>query len=150
MSSTTNALLDTKKIQTIAYFKNPASDTFGNKKQSMIKAGYSALYADKVANRVKWLPSAVAFDVKLIKTAEKNLNDTLNLDTLDKDGNVSWDAHRLRLDATKFVLKTLAKQKYDDKSEQQAPQVQINIVQYGSNAKKSDVIDGNVTSDNKN
>lgn len=139
-------LIDPRKAQAIAYYQDPRSETFANRKQSMIRAGYDEKYADTIAGRAKWLSESIEKGVEMIKKAESNLNEDLQIESYDGDGKYNVDKARLRLDATKFVLKTLAKAKYSDSKDDQPPSIQINIVNYNDDKASKDkpgTIDGN-------
>ena len=123
-------ILDPRQSSAIHGYKNPNSPTFGNLKQSMLNAGYDDEYAHSIGGRKPdWLLDSIVDDVNLIRHAEKNLKGyiTMNIDLDDKYG---VDMEKLKADMTKFVLKTLAKGKYSDKTEEERQAVVINVVNY--------------------
>lgn len=89
---------------------NTKSDTFGNFKQSALKAGYSESYADNITVEMpEWLSFALGKSRVVIK-AEKNLE--MALDGLLDDPN--GGARTLQYKATEFSLKHLRKEDYGD------------------------------------
>lgn len=96
------------------FFVNPKSPTFANAYQSAIKAGYSKSRALKIT-------VAPWFEIRhrrfcLKNKAEKNLEEFLNIDVnlQSKAERAEWS--RIKLDATKFVNKTLGRKHYGDKA----------------------------------
>jgi hypothetical protein len=123
-------VLDPRQSLALASYKNPTSPTFGNLKQSLIASGYDDEYANSIAGREPaWLLDGMKSDVQMIQRAERNLNRYNTLDIkLDTKNNI--DIAKLQVDVSKFILKTLAKQKYNDGDEVIPASVQINIVNY--------------------
>lgn len=127
--------LDPRQTKALTGYKNPNSPTFGDLKNSMINAGFDEEYAGSVHSRKpEWLTQGIVDDVRLIKRAESNLARYLEVN-VDLQNDNGIDLARLQVDVSKFVLKTLAKGKYAEKGEEEAPAVQINIVNYAEKAK---------------
>jgi hypothetical protein len=77
-------------------------------------------------------------DVARVLRAEKNLDKMLNVDiSLDTKNNI--DVAKLQMEVSKFILKTIARQKYNEDQEQLAPNVQINIVNYNDKVEAKDM-----------
>ncbi len=122
----------------IANYTNPTSETFGNFTQSMIRAGYDKNYVNKVsAKNLKWLSANLQNSVEMVQNSEKTLKDyaSLQIDLSKKTDKSTIEKAKLKLDASKFILKTLAKQKYNDEKEQNKANVNINIVKYNDDIK---------------
>lgn len=123
---------DPRQTRALINYKDPASETFGNLKQSMIKAGFPITSTNSVyTNTPLWLSESLIQDVDAIKQAESNLRkyNSIKVDIMGDNKN-AIDIAKLQVDVSKFILKTLAKQKYSDTEDKQLPDVQINIVNY--------------------
>jgi hypothetical protein len=107
--------LDPKQTLAKALYTDPKSETFGNLLQSMLQAGYEYNYANTIGGRnPQWLTIDLKDQVNMIRRAEKNLAKyiSLEIDTSDKSkGNI--DFAKIQTDASKFILKNLAKGKYN-------------------------------------
>jgi hypothetical protein len=138
-----NTIIDPRQLKTLELYKNPSSETFGNLKQSAIRAGYSYDYSDQLsAIRPQWLSDNTVEDVRTIQKAEKNLRKINDKDiNLDKDTKYNADLIKTQVDVSKFLLKTQARAKYSDEIEQTPPNVQVNIINYGD---KDKIIDAEV------
>ena len=124
---------DPRQLQAVANYKNPESETFGNLFQSMLKAGFSKTYCNSIYDRnPSWLSLNVVNDVEAIKKAEENIikYNNYNVDLENLNNKFQADILKVQLDASKFVLKTLAKSKYGDNEEEKPSNFQINIVNY--------------------
>lgn len=136
-------LIDKPKQElALSYYKDPASETFGNLYRSCIKAGFSDSYSKNITSkRPEWLSENTARDVEMIQVAEANMHYYANL---KKNGiNTKIDAERAKIqqDASKFILKTLARKKYKEDAGDDIPsQVQINIINYAK-TQGVDVVD---------
>lgn len=123
--------LDPRQALTLSYYTNPKSETFGDLKNSCIRAGFSASYGDSITGKtVKWLSQNVVDDVKRIMQAEKNLDRYISLknDKLETKNDI--EKAKLQIDVSKFVLKTRARSKYSEDKEIETPNVTINIMNY--------------------
>ena len=65
----------------------------------------------------------------MIAKAERNLEKYINLE-IDLKSKIGVDIAKLQADVSKFVLKTLARQKYSEDKEDVTPSVTINITNY--------------------
>jgi len=128
-------LLDPKQALCIASYKDPKSETFGNMYRSALLAGYPEVTARQLTSqKPAWLTENTQNDVEAVQKAEKNLRKYNNYE-LDPD-NIKTkrdiEVGKMQIDASKFILKTQARAKYSEDKEIQAPNVQINIVNYNS------------------
>ena len=100
-----------KQAEFLKNVLNTKSDTFGNFKQSALKAGYSESYADNITVEMpEWLEFALGKSRVVIK-AEKNLEMALDGLLDDPEGGPK----NLQYKATEFSLKHLRKEDYGDK-----------------------------------
>lgn len=130
--------LDPRQALTLQYYKDPMSETFGNLCGSARRAGFDEKYSNQLtAIPPRWLTENLKNDVDLVKKAEDNLRYFANIETVDQEtGKVNPEMARIKADVTKFVLKTLARQKYTEEKEKSVPNVQINILKYNDEQKK--------------
>ena len=123
-------ILDPRQSLALAGYTNPKSDTFGDLKNSLIVAGFDDQYADSIHGRnPKWLTDNLKTTVDMVKRAEKNLV-KYNTIEVKLNSKLNVDIAKLQVDVSKFILKTLARQKYSEEKEQFEPNVQINVVNY--------------------
>lgn len=129
-------MLEPRQIQAKDNYINPKSETFGNLKQSMIRAGFSEDYANTIAGREPaWLTANIEADVKMITQAEKNLRRFNDMEATPLKTKNDIEKAKLQIDVSKFIVKTLAKKKYGEHEEDRPSQVQINIVNYNEKSK---------------
>ncbi len=112
-------MIDGEKILTpqqelfLKCFLDPKSDTFGNYKQSALRAKYSEHTSDNISvNMPDWLRNALGKSRRLAK-AEQNLDNALEglLDDPEKGKKeIQWDA-------SKMVMKTIGKEDYSERQE---------------------------------
>jgi hypothetical protein len=124
--------IDPRQAKALSLYKDPSSNSFGNLQESMIQAGYSPNSTRSVYTTTPaWLSENIKQDVDMIKQAESNLRkyNSIKIDILGDHKN-AIDIARLLVDVSKFIVKTLAKQKYSDMEDKTPPAVQINIVNY--------------------
>jgi len=134
-------LKDPRQLRTIALWRNPKSETFGNLRASAIQAGYSETYADNLTQlRPVWLSLSVERDIERVKRAERNLDNIIDVDIDLNNKQYDIDLVKLQADVSKFVLKTLAKAKYTEDDEPAPPNVQINIVNYSKDSAPAPVV----------
>lgn len=130
---------DPKQALAISYYKDPKSETFGDLKNSLLRAGYSETYADRGFSDVKWIQN-IKNTVDYIQNAERNLQKVIKKDiNIDDEDNLSKskiELLKMQLDSSKFVLKTLASSKYNEEKEQAKQNIQINITKYGDDVKE--------------
>jgi primosomal protein N' len=123
-------VVDPRQSVCLSYYINPKSETFGNMLRSALKAGYNESYARTLTVAdPEWLSSNVKADVDRVKRAERNLDQMLNVE-INLKNKIGVDVAKLQADVSKFILKTLARQKYSEEKEQFEPNVQINVVNY--------------------
>lgn len=101
----------------LANYLDPKSETFSNAYQSAVKAGYEEEYAKVILSKdLDWLSESVR-DEDLVKRAEKALSEALGYVTTNEEGKVDSGVARVKLDATKLVLKGMRKDKYSERTE---------------------------------
>ncbi len=149
MSKTTNPngsnqyQLDPRQKLCWEYYINPKSETFGNGRQSAMKAGYE----EETANQItiaKWFLVKTR-RLNMLSKGEKVLDETLEYDPKDADtGKVDIGIARIKLDAAKHVTSTLGKNEgYSTRSEtditSKGEKIQITGINYinpnGDNSK---------------
>lgn len=124
-------LIDPKQSLTVAYYRNPTSETFGNLQESALKAGFKPSYARQISGQKPiWLTENIQNDVKRVKRAEKNLDRYNDMEVGDIKNKTDVEKAKIQIDVSKFLLKTQARQKYSEQQEDTPPNVQINIVNY--------------------
>jgi hypothetical protein len=126
-------LIDPRHTLTLSYYKNPASETFGNFTQSAMRAGYDEATAKSlIARKPDWLLNSIKRDVQLIQKAEYALNKYASIKVdLNKDRDVhTREVAKMQIDVVKFILKTLARKKYKETDDNEIPQIQINVINY--------------------
>ena len=128
--------VDPRQALFLSYYFDPESDTFSNALQSTLRAGYEKRYAQNITHAMPtWLSEKVG-DEYLIKRAEQNLKEFVEMDTrqpvitmvgqlIDKDGNPVMKENpnlkRIKADVTKFTLERLNKAKYSARTELGGP-----------------------------
>ncbi len=113
---------DPRQSLFLAYYLDPKSDTFSNALQSALRAGYEQEYAESLTSKMpSWLAESVG-DHHLVKTAENNLKEFLEMDTTNmtvkNEQVVTYDdpqLKKIKADVTKFTLERLNKKKYAGK-----------------------------------
>lgn len=136
-----STLVNPQQSKALQAYKDPSSSTFGNLYQSLLSAGYDAVYADSIHGRKPaWLTENIQADIDLIKASENNLRKyaTMHIDLEDKNG---IDLAKLQVDVSKFIAKTLARKKYSEDKEDTSPAVTINIVNYGEKKEPVQAVD---------
>jgi hypothetical protein len=138
--------LDPRQALFIKFYTDPKSDTFANQEQSAIRAGYSETYAHVISGaKPDWLTENIQNTVHMVQRAERNLKKYLEieLDTTDTSkGNI--DLAKIQTDVSKFILKNLARGKYSEDKEVNAPNVNIKIVNYGNGEIKDVTVEPNI------
>jgi hypothetical protein len=130
-------IIDPRQTKAIQAYQDPTSPTFGNIKGSMINAGYDDEYANSISGRKPaWLTETIQDTVDMVRHAEKNLKRYATM-TINVDDKNAIDWARLQVDVSKYITKTLASKKYSENKEAEAPNVQINIVNYGEKPKET-------------
>lgn len=138
-------VLDPRQQLATAYYRDPKSESFGNLKRSMIRAGFSPQYASNQYDKdIEWIQLAKS-TVKMIQKSENTLKEVLDYPISFKDkSKYNVDMIKTKVDVAKFTLKTLAKSKYDEDAKEEKPAVQINIVNYNADSKAQEVQEATV------
>lgn len=103
--------VDPRQALFVQYYLDSESETFANGLKSAIKAGYSEEYAKVLTAKMpNWLSDKVR-DSEIIKKAEKNLKEFLEMEAIDAPHK------KIKADMTKFTLERLNKKKYSQRSE---------------------------------
>lgn len=106
-------------------YLNPDSETFSNALRSALKAGYEKSYAENITARLPtWLSDTVGYEY-MLKKAESNLKEFLEMDTVNqiptKSGNVAtYDDPKLKkikADISTFVAERIGKSQWSQKYE---------------------------------
>jgi hypothetical protein len=109
--------LNPQQAEFLANYTNPNSDTFGNAKQSALRAKYSEEYSDNImALMPDWLESNIG-DYRRLKKAEKVLDKVLEMEAVDQEGKLDNQLLKTQADVAKFVGSTIGKKKYSTRSE---------------------------------
>jgi len=96
-----------KQMLFLELYMDPKSPTFGNKKRSLLKAGYGKWYVNCFKGGSKiWFGKGVCARSKLLMKAERNLNELLDS-----------GKEAIKLDASKFVTERLGKEVYSTRTE---------------------------------
>lgn len=98
---------DPRQTLFLSYYLDPTSGTFSNALQSALKAGYSQEYSESITSQMPdWLSDKLG-DLQMLSIAETNL-----LELLQQGEDI-----KVKADITKFVAKTLGKEKYSERQE---------------------------------
>lgn len=100
-------LLDPRQIMCWDFYIDPKSETFGNGRQSAIRAGYEVDYADQITTS-EWFKGKLR-RLNMLGKAEKVLDKTLTYETEDEDGKVKVDLLKVQTDVAKHITETLGK-----------------------------------------
>lgn len=120
--------VDKRQTDFLLFYLDPKSATYANAYQSALNAGYSENYASQITARTnEWLTDAVRKRELMLVKAERNLDETLDLETevdiiglsgpiLNPQGQplkrTSTELLKIKHDATKFVAERLGKKFY--------------------------------------
>ncbi len=115
---------DPRQALFLSYYLDPKSTTFSNCQQSGLKAGYTEEYAKVITSQLPdWLSSNLK-DSKRLQTAEKNLDEFLDMKTENiriSNGEEYLSTEpalvKIKADVTKFTLERLNKEKYSARKE---------------------------------
>lgn len=88
-------------------YVNPQSSTFANAHRSAVKAGFAATYARTITSRRFFVNRLRR--LSMLPKAEKALDETLDMETVDHNGKQQADLLRIKTDVAKHVTKTLGK-----------------------------------------
>ena len=131
------SFLDPRQTLFLKNYTDPTSKTFGDCRNSALKAGYAKHYSDQIVDGMPdWLYNNIKYS-GMLKKAERNLNDALELDVLEpvvtmigilKDENGKTVFKRdskfmfLKHDASKFVAERLGKRHWSLRKELTGPE----------------------------
>lgn len=109
-------LLDVRQKLTWDYYMMPRSKTYGNAFRSAIRAGYSYDYS-RVITLKPWFKKKLR-RMNLLNKAEKVLDKTLNIVTLNEKGLEDAALLRVQNDTAKFIASRLGKDEgYTERNE---------------------------------
>lgn len=130
--------LDPRQESFLAFYFDPKSSSFSEIRASAIRAGFSESYAENItALAPDWLSDAIG-NHKLLSKAERNLDEFLDMDTvepliqngtmvIDEAGNMikrnNPQLVKEKKETTFFVAERLGKKKYAERHEN----VNVNI-----------------------
>lgn len=116
----------------IKQYANPKSPTHGNKVATARAVGMSPDYVKGITvENKKWFREGLnAMDIDMLSKAEKNLQKYLNVE-IDLHDKEHIDIAKLQLDVSKFILKHLGGNKYNEDKKPAPPAVQIQYINYG-------------------
>lgn len=101
----------------LAYYTDPKSDTFSNATQSAIKAGYTKSYGDNITTLLPdWLLESIG-DMKRLRKAEKRLDQILDLEPVNDEGQVDNSLIANQMKAINLVTKGIGKSNYSERTE---------------------------------
>jgi hypothetical protein len=105
-------LLDPRQLRCWEYYVDPKSETFGNAKQSAIRAGYEDKYANQITVS-EWFVGKVR-RLNMLSKAEKVLEECLDLPVKVESGRtkkVKTDPALIKIkqDTAKFIASTVGK-----------------------------------------
>lgn len=128
--------LNPQQIEFLANYTNPNSDTFGNAKQSALRAKYSEEYSDNITGLMpKWLEENIG-DYRRLDKAEKVLDRTLEMSAIDDEGKLDNQLLKTQTDVAKFFAERLGKKKYSTRNEltgKEGESLTINVINHASN-----------------
>jgi len=129
-------ILNPQQAEFLTNYTNPNSETFGNALQSALRAKYSQEYAESITSQMPdWLSENLG-DMKRLSRAEKVLDKTLEMETVDQDGKVDNQLLKTQTDVAKFVASTVGKKKYSTRSEltgANGRDLTFNVIAYNDN-----------------
>jgi len=135
-------ILTPKQEKALELYKDPASDTFGNRLRSMIGAGYEDSYArNAVSSNIAWFTDNVVQRVSMIQKAERNIEEALNYE-VHRHADMTkaeLELYKIKQNASQFVAKTLARSKYGDDKDKSAPSFTVVIKKYGEDKELSTI-----------
>lgn len=136
-------IADPRQVDLIRFYTDPSSPTFGDMKNSAMRAQYSEQYADNITNlRPKWLLVSMGRRERMLVKAERNLDEVLDLDVdqevITKEGLLTDEEGKpikrknaellkIKQDASKFIAKTVGKKIYSEDTPN-VTAVQVNIM----------------------
>lgn len=110
-------LLTPQQENFLAYYTDPRSETFSNALQSALRAGYTEEYANNITSLLPdWLSESMG-DLSRLRRAEKRLDQILDLEPVDKEGNVDNALIANQMKGINLVAKGIGKNKYSERTE---------------------------------
>jgi hypothetical protein len=110
-------LLTPQQEAFLSYYTNPKSETFGNARQSALKAQYSETYADNITNSMpEWLSENIG-SMKRLRKAERNLDEVQGLEVTTPEGRIIPEVLRERTKVDMFMAERIGKNIYSTKGE---------------------------------
>jgi hypothetical protein len=110
-------ILTPQQERFLAYYTDPSSETYSNATQSALKAGYAQEYSENITWLMpEWLSERIG-DMKLLRKAEKRLNQLLDLEPVDVEGKVDNQLIANQMKGITLVAKGLGKNKYSERQE---------------------------------
>lgn len=100
-------ILDPRQKKCWDLYISPSSETFGNARQSAIKAGYVEDYADQITT-AEWFLEKLR-RLNMLSKAEKVLDKTLTMEAIDMEGKLDVGLLRVQTDVAKHITSTLGK-----------------------------------------
>ena len=108
---------DPRQVLFLSKYLDPKSKSFSNAYQSAIEAGYEDEYAKTILSQgLDWLSESLN-DNKLLAKAEKRLNQFLDLEPVDEEGNIDNSLIANQMKAVTLVAKGIGKAKYSERQE---------------------------------
>ncbi|MCR4323945.1 MAG: hypothetical protein NUV37_03190 [Nanoarchaeota archaeon] len=140
---------DPRQSLFLQYYLDPNSETFSNALQSALKAGYEQYYAETITSKMPtWLAESVG-DSKMIKQAEKNLEEFLTMDTVNQGTTKTGETFeyddprmkKIKSDVSQFVLERLYKKKYSQRNELTGKEGEDLKVELGLNKETKEILE---------
>ena len=104
-----------QQLAFIAYYNDPTSESYGNARQSALRAGYTQDYADNITvESPNWMTDSVRH-ASLVKKAEQNMRDIVDMPINKAETNPS--IMKVWQDSNKFLLERLGKESYSSRQE---------------------------------
>jgi hypothetical protein len=99
---------------------NPRSETFGNARQSALKAGYEEVTANQITTHTWFIEKTRRLN--MLGKAEKVLDKTLTLEAVNEEGKTDTTLLKIQTDVAKHITSTLGKNEgYSTRSEISGP-----------------------------
>lgn len=113
-------IFNPQQLAFIEYFFNPKSETYSNRTQSGIKAGFDEKYIQNIATMdVKWFDNAMDLygDKEFLDEIDEELKKIVKMDCIDNQGVINPSLFKIKQDTLKFLAERLNKNKYSTKQE---------------------------------
>lgn len=111
---------DSRQAKMWAYYSDPDSKTFGNAMQSALSAGYAWETSNQITKE-DWFKRRLgnARRSKLLNAGEKKMQETLEFESVDKEGNPNVPLLGVQTKVAVFLAETLGRDDYHKKTEQE-------------------------------